>query len=58
MDEVNALLGSIGSKHESKMQADIYRDDSKNVVIDSVYKLMWEDGADIFESASSLDFDK
>ena len=49
MDEVNALLGSIGSKHESKMQADIYRDDSKNIVIDSVYKLMWEDGADIFE---------
>ena len=27
----------------------MYRDDSKSVVIDSVYKLIWEDGAEIFE---------
>jgi hypothetical protein len=27
----------------------MYRDDSKKVVIDSIYRLMWQDGADIFE---------
>lgn len=27
------------------------RDDAKNVVTDSVYKLMWQDGKDIFEGA-------
>ena len=27
------------------------RDDAKNVVTDSVYKLMWQDGKDIFERA-------
>ena len=25
------------------------RDDAKNVVTDSIYKLMWQDGKDIFE---------
>ena len=27
------------------------RDDAKNVVTDSIYKLMWQDGKDIFEGA-------
>lgn len=31
--------------------ADFSRDDAKNVVTDSIYKLMWQDGKDIFEGA-------
>ena len=44
-----AFLLSAGAAFSGDITGGFSRDDTKNVVTDSVYKLMWQDGEEIFK---------
>jgi len=44
-----AFLLSAGAAFSGDITGGFSRDDTKNVVMDSIYKLMWQDGEEIFK---------